>query len=733
MISNQLGLLRTTMACFYCLMVVSARPCLGFRQPFHFHRRSQSKVQFSSSTSSSQPEVSRVPGLSEPLLTSSLLQFQRGVRRRQKLQQLSSSTLHNSDIDDDDDDDGEIPLAATDRAPCFDNGVCLSFPDDQEGVIIETGAAIHASDHDDMHEVITPNRVAINSSQASELVPGRNEGVGGGAIERLGGTATGPTVWSEFGRLAAEYNNSNSNLANLGQGFPDWPPPEFAVQSLVSAATDTSSTSSPHQYTRTAGHPNLVKQLARRYSKHLDQPINPMAEVAVTVGASQALYLCLQTLVQPGEEVILFEPFFDLYVNQIKLAGGTPVYVPLTFVPHNHGSRHDGDDDDDGGDDEHSQGRGGGGGGGGKWILESNKLRDKLSSTKTRAIILNSPHNPTGKVFTQSEMLDIARIVTEVAGPQCVVLSDEVYKYIVHSPPRDDEEDDGEENGDAIGNNGAAIMEDGLVVEDSRSSKSCSISASKNRRTTSSCPGHVHFASLPNMWERTITISSAGKTFSATGWQVGWCIGPARLISPIHQLLPYVQFCASTVIQEALARTLPRADEPHEGYASYYEYLNEKYRRKRDLLSKALKDVGFAVPDYDATPGWGGFFIFAQITPEVQKALPSHRLQLPHSANPAAPGGRARLDWALCQWMVEELGVLCIPSSSFFSKERALEGASDEFIRVAFCKTDETIERAAFALRKLASHAKEKEDINVEKEDVDGVLVKEVLVATAGR
>ena len=167
--------------------------------------------------------------------------------------------------------------------------------------------------------------------------------------------------------------------------------------------------------------------------------------------------------------------------------------------------------------------------------------------------------------------------------------------------------------------------------------------------------------------------------------------------------LPYVQFCASTVIQEALARSLPKADEPYEGYDSYYEYLNSTYRRKRDLLGKALKEAGFAIPDYDRTPG-GGFFIFARITPELRRALPSERMGPEYTNNPAAPGGEARLDWALCQWMAEEKGVLCIPSSPFFSRERAMEGASDEFIRVAFCKTDETIESAAKALMGVRSN-----------------------------
>jgi kynurenine--oxoglutarate transaminase/cysteine-S-conjugate beta-lyase/glutamine--phenylpyruvate transaminase len=293
---------------------------------------------------------------------------------------------------------------------------------------------------------------------------------------------------------------------------------------------------------------------------------------------------------------------------------------------------------------------------GGEWKLDRAELM-KVVSPRTKAIIMNSPHNPTGKIFSRSEMEDIAESL-ELAGPNCVVLSDEVYKYIVHAPPKE-----------------KAVGESSL------------------------CRGHTHFASLPGMWDRTITISSAGKTFSATGWQVGWCIGPKRLIAPIHQLLPYVQFCASTVIQEALARTLPRADEPYEGHASYYEYLKAKYTRKRDLLATALKEAGFAVPDYDRTPG-GGFFIFARAGKEIERLIPPKYI---NAKNAAAPGGVTRQDWALCQWMAEEIGLLCIPSSPFFSPERAEQGASDSFIRVAFCKEDETIEAAAAALRRLKS------------------------------
>jgi kynurenine--oxoglutarate transaminase/cysteine-S-conjugate beta-lyase/glutamine--phenylpyruvate transaminase len=310
--------------------------------------------------------------------------------------------------------------------------------------------------------------------------------------------------------------------------------------------------------------------------------------------------------------------------------------------------------------------------------LDPEVLKKKVSP-QTKAIILNSPHNPTGKVFTRTEMEHIAEAI-ELAGPDCVVISDEVYKYIVHAPPKE------------------------LV---------------QRRGESTLCEGHIHFASLPGMWDRTITISSAGKTFSATGWQVGWCIGPQHIMSRIHQVLPYIQFCASTLVQEALARSLPKADLPYEGFESYYHYLKAKYTRKRDLLGSALKQAGFAIPDYEQTPG-GGFFIFARISKDIINQLPTELVNVP---NAAAPGGIARQDWALCQWLIEEKGILCIPASPFFSGERAVEGASDEFVRIAFCKTDETIQAAAKAFGLVSLDMPSLQEQRQEKETYDKSLL----------
>ena len=296
----------------------------------------------------------------------------------------------------------------------------------------------------------------VVSNTVSNMVRGMQPAV------RLAGTGN-PTVWSEFGELSVSLG---PGAVNLGQGFPDWQPPAFVVQQAFEALSE-----GQNQYTRPAGHPALVEVLAQRYSRHFGRSLDALSEVTVTVGASQALYLTLQALVNPGDEVLLLEPAFDLYYGQVKLTGASVVPVALAF--------------DDGI---------------GEWRLDAAAL-DAAVTPRTKLLIFNSPHNPTGKVFSRGEMEAIAAVVAR--HPHLLVISDEVYKYIVHSG--------GE---------------------------------------------HIHFASLPGMFERTVTLSSAGKTFSITGWQNGWCIGPEQLIMPIQRLLPYVQFCAPTPMQQARS---PRA------------------------------------------------------------------------------------------------------------------------------------------------------------------------------
>eukprot|EP00639_Heterosigma_akashiwo_P036874 CAMPEP_0194719326 /NCGR_PEP_ID=MMETSP0296-20130528/10796_1 /TAXON_ID=39354 /ORGANISM="Heterosigma akashiwo, Strain CCMP2393" /LENGTH=575 /DNA_ID=CAMNT_0039621023 /DNA_START=11 /DNA_END=1741 /DNA_ORIENTATION=+ len=422
--------------------------------------------------------------------------------------------------------------------------------------------------------------------------------------ERLEGW-TGPTVWSEFQGLAAETGGTN-----LGQGYPNWDPPAFVVEAAQQAVAD-----GFHQYTRTSGHPRLVQHLADRYSRHLGREVDPVNEVAVTVGASQALYATMQAVLRPGDEVVLLEPYFDLYIGQIRLCGATPVSVPLE--PR-----------------------------GGQWVLDPGRLRAAMTP-RTRALVINTPHNPTGKVFTRAELEDVAAAVA--AHPRCLVVSDEVYKYIVH----------------AESESGADRREEGPRPA-----------------------GHVHFATLPGMWDRTITLSSAGKTFSVTGWSIGWVVGPAHFVREVQTLLPYMQFCAATPMQEALVHVLQRADRPYRGHESYYHWMRHVYSEKKALMDQCLKEVGI-----DTIPGQGGFFMIGDIS---GVRVPERYLA---QGTPAMP--EMTRDWAFCRYLALEHGVVAIPTSGFYSKGNRHMGAN--FVRFAFCKKDETILEARDKMKGLGA------------------------------
>ena len=433
------------------------------------------------------------------------------------------------------------------------------------------------------------------------------------ALRRLPGGGTAPTVWSEFGDLARRVDASGAfdgGVANLGQGFPDWAPPQFVKTAARRAASDESPAG--HQYARSAGHIPLVHVLARRYSNHIGRDVDALSEVAVTVGATQALLVSLLATLAAGDEVVIPEPFFDLYLGQIKLAEGVARPAPMAV---------DGD---------------------GEWRLTEDVLRGAITP-KSRVLVVNSPHNPTGKVFDRDELEMIARVVREENARRerdrvgdeddaLLVIADEVYKYITHDADAD----------------------------------------------------HVHFASLPGMRDVTLTVSSAGKTFSATGWQIGWIVGPARLVAPCQTLLPYLQFCAPTPMQAALADCLDEADRPHKGQPSYYAWLRVEYARKRQVLAAALEAACIA-----PLPSRGGYFVVG----DVSSLLPlvPDRYRRPN-------GDAVAADWAFCQWLAAEHGVVAIPASPFFT-----DAPERPLVRFAFCKTDAVLAVAAERLAAIAA------------------------------
>ncbi len=396
------------------------------------------------------------------------------------------------------------------------------------------------------------------------------------------------TVFAEFTALALA-----TGAINLGQGFPNFAAPDFIKQAAQDAiAADL------NQYTRSGGHPRLVEALSQVYSPVYGRALDPMTEIVTTVGATEGIYATIQGLVDPGDEVIMLEPFYDSYPAATVMAGGVPVYVPME-QPESHTE-----------DAPHAS----------SWKLDMDRLRDAFTE-HTRLFIVNSPYNPVGKVFSRAELQDIAAIVQEHSRRHqpVYVLSDEAYEWMTY---------------------------DGVQQE--------------------------RIATLPGMWEHTISLGSAGKTFSVTGWKIGWAIAPPEIIDAILKAHQWIPFTISTPCQEAVAVAL---EETQKG--EYLPWLSRMYQAKRDILLHGLRAAGL-------TPHapQGSYFILAE----------TGHLPIPTRT------GEPR-DVTACRWLTSEFGVVAIPPSAFYSPEHQYLVAN--LARFTFCKTDETLIEAGRRLRAL--------------------------------
>jgi len=362
-----------------------------------------------------------------------------------------------------------------------------------------------------------------------------------------------------------------------------------------------------NQYCRPEAYLPLAKELAEEYSTRWRREIDPITDVAVTTGCTGAMFCAFQGLLNPGDEVILMEPAFDIYSSQIIMAGGIPVYVPLRPTRGDDGAYSSSASE--------------------CFKLDPAELAAAITP-RTRVVVVNTPHNPTGKVFSRSELASIAEVVR--ANPGVLVISDEVYEHIIFD----------QENSP-----------------------------------------HISIATLDGMWGRTLTLSSSGKTFSATGWKVGWAVGPPELVRPVSASQQWVSFSAPTVNQAAVALCLKKAREPYETFDTYYDHLAAEYGRKRGLLVDAMGAAGIRpiVPE-------GGFFIMGD-TSDIK--MPASCLEEPPTAASPRPMPR---DWAMSRWMTKEAGVTTIPPSAFFSKPNV--HLADDFLRFAFCKQDGTLVEA---------------------------------------
>uniref|UniRef100_A0A8D0QDM8 Kynurenine--oxoglutarate transaminase 3 n=1 Tax=Sus scrofa TaxID=9823 RepID=A0A8D0QDM8_PIG len=401
-------------------------------------------------------------------------------------------------------------------------------------------------------------------------------------------------VWVEFTQLAAD-----PTVVNLGQGLPDISPPEYVKEKLSKiAAVD-----SMNQYTRGFGHLSLVKALSCLYGKFYQKQINPTEEIVVTVGAYGSLFNAIQGFIEEGDEVIVMVPFYDCYGPMVSMAGGTPVFVPLRSKPVD-GKRWCSSD----------------------WTLDPQELASKFNS-KTKAIILNTPHNPLGKVFTREELQVIADLCIK---HDTLCISDEVYEWIVYTGKK-----------------------------------------------------HFKIATFPGMWERTITIGSAGKTFSVTGWKLGWSIGPKHLIKHLQTVNQNSIFACATPLQEALAQALwvdiKRMDEPE----CYFNSLPKELEGKRDRMVRLLDSAGLRpiVPD-------GGYFIIADVS-----LLDADLSDMKDSCEP--------YDYKFVKWMTKNKKLSAIPVSAFCNAE--VKSQFEKFVRFCFIKKDTTLDAAEEIIKAWSS------------------------------
>jgi len=385
----------------------------------------------------------------------------------------------------------------------------------------------------------------------------------------------GTTVFAEISAAARA-----AGAVDLGQGAPDFDGPDWIKEAAARAMHDF-----PNQYAPMPGLPDLRRAIADRWLADAGRTVDPDTEITITAGCTAALPACALGLLEPGDEVVVFEPYYDGYAAVLALAGARPRFVQLRPAPD------------------------------GAFAFDPDAFEQAAAGA--RAVLFNTPHNPTGKVFTRGEIELIARAALR---HDLLVFSDEVYEKLVYPDEAPD--------------------------------------------------GHVRIATLDGMRERTVTLGSLGKTFSLTGWKIGWAIAPPELSRGVRAAHQFLNFSVATPLQHAAAAALRAGDD-------YYDDLRAAYTRRRDLLAAALAAAGFRF----RRPG-GAYFILADHRP---------------LSEPLGIDG----DVDFVRRLIAEAGVAAIPPTAF-CRDKSL---ARHLVRFAFCKRDETLRAAAERLSRLRAPA----------------------------
>lgn len=355
------------------------------------------------------------------------------------------------------------------------------------------------------------------------------------------------------------------NAVNLSQGFPDFDPPEQILRRLEEVAHEDF-----HQYSITWGAQNFREALARKQSRFMNRTINPDTEIVVTCGSTEAMMAAMMTVVNPGDKVVVFSPFYENYGADTILSGAEPVYVPLRPPLFN---------------------------------FDEEELENAFRQNP-KALILCNPSNPCGKVFTRKELETIAYLAQKY---DVYVITDEVYEHIIYKPN-----------------------------------------------------SHVYFSALPGMAERTISCSSLSKTYSITGWRLGYTIAPPEITERIKKVHDFLTVGAAAPLQEAVVPGLEFGQE-------YYDGLQEKYTRKRNLFLRGLDDIKIA-----HTEPQGAYYILLDIS---EFGFDS--------------------DLEFCEVLARDVGVGAVPGSSFFRED------VNNLVRLHFAKKDDTLNEALNRLAEI--------------------------------
>lgn len=392
------------------------------------------------------------------------------------------------------------------------------------------------------------------------------------------------TIFGEMSALATRLG-----AVNLGQGFPDDDGPEVVKQAAIEAIRD----GRGNQYPPAHGLPELRRAIASHQKRRYGLELDWQTDVVVATGASGAIAASVLALTEPGDEVVMFDPYFDLYPADIALAGATRVTVPLS----------------------------------GPDLRPDPAALAAAITPRTRLLLLNSPHNPTGIVFTRAELEAVARVACE---HDLLVIADEAYEHLWF--------DDNE---------------------------------------------HVPIATLPGMWERTVTIGSGGKSFSFTGWKVGWATGPRRLIDAVKVVRQHLSYVSSGPFQWAIAEGLTLPDQ-------YFTEFRTSLAARRDLLATGLANLGMRVLTTQGT-----YFISTDVTgspsPDVTGSL---------STDVTGPSFNSGSEF--CEWIPQHAGVVAIPMSALSDHPQA-----EPFVRWAFCKEPGTLREAIARLEVALSRRRQ--------------------------